>query len=403
MSLLFCGAWLALSAWVPPALAEPLTPDSVVRSALEHDPSYLSAVAAVHAARGDLRAATFLRENPTVSGELSLTSDRAGASIDQAVSLTGEGFAAHRAAALRMDAAELDARRAALVVAAEARLAWTLAVAAELHAGIASQALEQASTRRAAVEARVAAGDAPALDASLVRLEEGRAAAALVSARAEVVATRVTLARFVPEAGSANLPDDPLLAAPDPIRGEGSRTDVAAAVLRADAAVADRRATRAASLPAITVGVFVEQDDGVLNAGPTVGVTLPLWHRNPAGIGSADAALTTATAEAAAMRAVASAERSGTEQARKVADDVLARVTVPAGVDAREALLAIDASQAVGELDAITATLLRADVLDAWSASVDLRRAVAEARIDALLASEDAALLPPELREEIRP
>ena len=157
MSFLLSGAWLVVSAWVHPALAEPLTPDTTVRSALAHDPAYLTAVAAVRSAPGDVRAAAFLRENPTVSGELSLTSDRAGAAIQQAVSLTGEGVAARRAAVLRLEAAELDPRRAALVVAAEARIAGADAVAAELRAVIAASALSQASSRRKAVEARVGA------------------------------------------------------------------------------------------------------------------------------------------------------------------------------------------------------------------------------------------------------
>lgn len=402
MPFVLFGTWLAVLAWASPASAAPLTPDDVVRSALEHDPSYQSAVAGVAVARGELRASTFLRENPTLSGEYSLTSDQAGASVEQPISLTGEGLAARKAAAGRLDAAELEARRAALVTAADARRALAGAIAAEERARIATHALDEATTHRQAIEARVSAGDAAPLDGRLARLEEGRAAEAFVSARREALTGRVALSRFVPDAARAELPDDPLVVAPEPTGGGGKRSDLQAAERRAEAARFEHRAARAATLPAVTVGAFVERDDGGLSAGPNVGLTLPLWHGNPAGVGAADAAEVTAKAEAAALRASISAEQTGSADVRRVADDALARLSVPPAEDGRAALVALADAQARGELDAATATLLRAEVLDAWSASVDLRRAVADARIDALLATEDAALLPSDLREVSR-
>lgn len=407
MSPLLLGAWLAVSAGALPARAEPLSSDDVVRSALQHDPAYLSALASVGAARGELRASSFLRENPSVSGELSLTSDRLGAEIAQPLSITGEGLAARQAASQRHDAAELDAHHAALVSAAAARGAFADAIATEARAAIAAQALEQASARRQAIEARVAAGDAAPLDARLARLLEGQSAAALVSARSEALAARVGLARFVPDAVAAELPDDPMVTAPAPTGVAGERADLDAAEQRVRAAAADRRAARAAVLPALSVGAFVERDGDVLSAGPSVGLTLPLWHGNPAGIGAADAAVATTSAEAAALRATVATERAGADAVRRLADDALGRLSVPPGDDARAALAALDDAQARGELDLGTVTLLRAEVLDAWSASVDLRRAVAAARIHALLVTGDPALLPPELhpaaRREARP
>lgn len=392
-------AWLAVLAWASPAWAAPLTPDDVVRSALERDPSYLSALADVSAARGELRAATFLRANPSVSGEYSLTSDRLAASVEQPVSLTGEGIATRAAAAKRLEAAELAAHRAALVTATEARKALADAIAAEARADIAAEALDEATARRKAIEARVAAGDAAPLDARLARLQEGRAAEAFVSARSEVLAARVDLARLAPALGEAELPDDPLVVVPEPAGASGERSDLLAAERRAEAARAERRAARAATLPALTVGAFVERDEGALSAGPSLGLTLPLWHGNPAGIRSADGAAMVADAEVAALQAAVSTEQTGSAEARRLADDALGRISVPPAEDGRAALDAVTDAQARGELDAATATLLRADILDAWSSSVGLRRAVARARLSSLLAAEDAALLPPDLRE----
>lgn len=401
MSLPLLGVWLALTAWALPASADPLTPDDAVRAALAHDPSFVAATSAVAAARADVRAATFLRENPTVSGEYSLTSDRLGAAIEQPISLTGEGLAARAAASRRFDAAEATRVRAALTTAAGARLAWAGAVGAEAHATLAAQIFEQSTARRVAVEARVAAGDAPALDARLARLDEARAAEALVSGRNGARDARVALAQFVTDAGTVELPADPLIAAPTAVGGRDARADVTAAERRADAADADLRAARAAGFPAITIGAFVERDEGVLAAGPSVGLTLPLWHPSSAGIGAAQAEAAVSAAEAQAARERASAERSGSGIAVRDANAAIERLTVPAAEDAQAALLALDEAQARGELDAAAVTLLRNEVLAGWSASIDLRVAVAEARIQVLLATEDPALLPPELREAL--
>jgi cobalt-zinc-cadmium efflux system outer membrane protein len=398
MLLPVLGAWWAVIAWASPAHAAPLTPDETVRSALERDPSLLAARADVIAAEGALRAATFLRSNPYVSVETSLTSDLSGASLQQPISVSGEGLPARRAARARLDAAELAARRAAFVTAADARWALADAVAAEARARIAERGLKEAGARRTALEARVAAGEAAPLDARLARLEEARAAEALVSARSAVTAARVALARFVPDAASAELPADPLDAVPDPVQ-EGTRSDLRAAEIRTDAARAELATARAARLPVVSVGAFVERDDGVVSVGPSIGFTLPVWQQNAADTAATTGAVRVADAERDALVSAVSAEQDGAWKTRHIADEALARLHVPAAEDADAALAAVTEAQARGELDTATATLLRSEILNAWASSVDLRRAVAQARLSALLAVEDVALLPPDLRE----
>ena len=398
MTLRLFGACVAMLAWASPTLASPLAPDDVVRAALAHDPSYRAALADVVAARGALRAATFLRENPTLSADFSLTSDLASGAFAQPISLTGEGLAARSAAAAQLEAARQTARRAAFVTATDARRALATAIAAESRATIASQAFDQSTARRVAIEARVRAGDASPLDGRLARLEEGQAAEVFVSARSEARAARVALARFLPDAGTVELPGDPLLVAPEALGG-GARSDLRAAQRRVDAARATQVAARAAILPALSVGAFVERDDGVTSVGPSIGLTVPLWKRNPAGIAAAERASAIADAEASSLAAVTSAEQAGGTEALRAADGALARIAVAPAEDGRAALDAIAEAQARGELDPATATLLRIEILDAWTASVALRLAVADARLTALLANEDAALLPPELRE----
>ncbi|MCK6507961.1 hypothetical protein L6R53_32105, partial [Myxococcota bacterium] len=110
--------WAGLAALVGLASAQGLTADDAARSALSHDPLYLAAMAAVEEAHGQLRAASFLVANPTVAAEVSVLEPRWGASVQQPVSLSGEGRARHGAARAAVDAAALDGRRAALVAAA---------------------------------------------------------------------------------------------------------------------------------------------------------------------------------------------------------------------------------------------------------------------------------------------
>lgn len=396
---LLVAAWVLLAP-APSAGAAELTADDAVRAALEHDPAYVGAAQAVEAARGEVRASGFLRANPTVSAEVSLVTDRATAAVSQPISISGEGWMAARGARLRLDAAEARLHRAALEAAAAARQSWAGAVAAAEHTRIAATAFEDAGHRRDAIEARARAGDVAPLDVRMARLEEASAAQALVSAQTEEAQARAGLARLV-QGPAFDLPSDPLLCAPpaSPSQAAATRADVVAADLDAAAARAAVGQSRSAVLPPVEVGAFVERDGGSLAAGPTLALALPAWHGNPAGIAASLADSARLTAEAAALRSMAASEAAGTTEALQAADRVVRRVGDGAPGEARAALAAIDQSTSAGELDLATAALLRRQVLDGWHAAVALREAVAEARIAYLLAHDDPALLPADLRE----
>ena len=85
--------WVGLVSLVGAAPAQGLSADEVVQSALNNDPDYLAAEAAVQEAEGLLRAATALQNNPTVYVEMSVTDPRFGLQVQQPISVTGEGFA----------------------------------------------------------------------------------------------------------------------------------------------------------------------------------------------------------------------------------------------------------------------------------------------------------------------
>jgi len=396
--MIFCPLWAGLVALVGDASAQGLTAEQAARSALARDPVYLSAVAATEEAEGLLRATSFLTSNPTVSTAVSLGTPRWSASVEQPVSLFGEGMARRAGAKAAVTSAALDRQRVALVVAAAARGAWADVAAAEARRRLSEDALAQAHDRRLALEARFAAGDASALDARLARLAEAEAALALMEHQRAVSDARVALSRFLPDAATAPILGAPEEAVPS-VRGGGSRTDVEAAAARVAGAEADLRAARAAILPAVGLGAAIEREGDNTFVGPTLEVTLPLWKANPDGRAAARAALHVAQASSDAVARVAEAERATTQDAVSRSTKARDALAGEPAADAKAALADIDLAEAKGELDAATATLLRQQVLDGAMAAISFAQAVVHAELDALLAVSDPSLLPLESQE----
>ncbi|MFZ5481325.1 MAG: TolC family protein, partial [Myxococcota bacterium] len=327
--------------WLIVGAALALTPDEAVAAALANDPTLAEAEARLAAAKGERAASTWLRHNPSV--EARVGDGRVEVEAMQPISITGEGLAAGRSARAEVEAAEAGLARARLVAAAEARRAYVRAAAAEADLAVSASEREAAAKVRAAAEARLRAGEAPELEARLARLEEARATGAWLRAQDTAVEARAALAARV-GGPVGELADDPLAAAPREGSG-GERSDVRAAEARVEAARAALARERAAMLPAVEVGAFYEEDAGRTVAGPALGVEVPLWHRNEAGVGAAKGELRAAEAAEASARARAEEERA-----------VVARLAIPdlpdvAG-DAEAALAAIERAVSAGELGA---------------------------------------------------
>ncbi|MFZ5479471.1 MAG: TolC family protein [Myxococcota bacterium] len=374
-----------------------LSPDDAVRAALRVHPDLARAEGDLLAARGLARQSATLRFNPSVDAGYALVGDRVEASIAQPISLTGEGLAAGRSARAGVDAAEAARARTRLEVAAEVRTAWADAVLARERAQLAAEAHALAVRLREAAAARMEAGEAAALDVQLAHLEEAKAARDLLEARATEGAAVAALSVLVgTPAGDLQLSDDPLAAAPAPRAAAEERSDVRAARAGVASARAALARERAAVLPAVEVGAFYERDDAATEVGPTVGVEIPLWTRNPAGIGAAHGELVAAEARLTAADRRAAAEADTT---RAVAEEA-ARITGQLGEDlpgdTRSALQSIEAGFRAGELDLLQTVLLRAEVIDGQGAWLDARAETARAHIRHLLAVEDAALVPSE-------
>lgn len=370
--------------------AAAMTPAEAVTAALANDPALAAAEARVEAAKGALAGSSWLRQNPVVSGRVG--ADRLELEASQAVSLSGEGLAAARSARASLEAAEAARDRARLVTAAEARLAWLRAAVAEADVAIAADELAGATRLREAAVKRVAAGESADFEVRLARLEEARAVGLMLRARATRAQALATLSATTGDPAAA-AQGDPLAAAPSPGTG-GGRDDLRAAEATVDAARAAVARERAATVPTVEIGVFYEQDAGRTVVGPTLGVEVPLWQRNPAGRGSARGDLARAESEAVSLSARATAEqRASSEQMREL-EPLVALLGDDLAGDATAVLAGIDVAWRAGELDIAEVTLLRARALDGRRAWLQARAEVAETRIAAALAEGAATLIP---------
>ena len=371
-------------------MAAAMTPGEAVTAALAHDPVLAAAEARVEAGEGALSGASWLRYNPRVSGRVG--EERLELEASQAVSLSGEGLAAARSARASLDSVEAARDRARLVTAAEARRAWLRAAVAQSEVEIASDELAGATRLREAASSRVAAGEAAEFELRLARLEEARAVGLVLRARASLAEAKATLAAITGDP-TATAQGDPLAAAPPP-GAAGVRDDVRAAEAATDAARAALARERAATFPAIEIGVFYESDAGRTVLGPTLGVEVPLWQRNPAGRGSVRGDLLRAQSEAASTSARATAEQAGSAERMRDLEPLAALLGDDPSADATAVLAGIQVAWLAGELDIAEATLLRARALDGRRAWVEARAAVAEARIAAALAEGTDTLIP---------
>lgn len=394
---------LVLGLWPTAAWATPLTADDVVRSALARHPDAVASASAVSAAEARRREVGTFLENPEASVGLAGVGGLVQGTLNQPISITGEGWYARRAATAGIDAAEGDARRTGLIVAAAARASYAWAVTTRERWQLADEAMQQSTRLREAVEAREAVGEARPLDVRLARMAEAEATELAIRARRDHAEALTTLALYAPEAVTAELADDPLAVLPA-VSSASERSDLAAAEARLREAEAALRRERAAVMPHLGVGMFFQKDDAhgdPGDVGPQLTIGIPLWARNQGAVGTALAEVEVARAELESVRAHASAERSVLPEASAYAVDALGRLG-DFERDAREALASIELGWTTGEIDLSEAVLLRREVLDGWVAALDARQSTVEARLDVLLATEDPHLIPADTVEEDR-
>lgn len=379
--------------WLAAALAAPLTADEAVGLSLERSVDVAAAAAAVDATRGEARATALFLRDPTVQGRWAAVGDVQGISVSQPVSLTGAGLAAHRAARARIESALATEARTRLEIAAATRLAWVSAVEARQQVALAEQGLALASRLREGAEARERTGDGSLLDARLARLQETEARSTWMIAVAAESDSAAELAAWTgAEVDELELPDDPLEGMPLVELQTAARTDLEAAHRAVDAARAHLASERAGTLPPLQLGAFYETEGEELRVGPSVGITVPLWRRNADGRARAGAELVVAEAVVAERERVATAEQAASASG-------LAKLEGAELGDPREEAEAALQSVAIGfergELDLLTAGLLRQQILEGQRAWLEGRRVQAEVRVSAALAHEAPVLVRP--------
>ena len=390
-----------LVGWACIMLAYPahaaLTADDVVREALLHHPEAVAARAAIPAAEGERRAVSTFLANPEMQAGFSPLGDLTFVQLQQPISLGGEGWAARREAAAGVESAEAWSRRVDVLVAADARVAWVESAAAARRRSLAAEALELASTFRAAIEARRGVGELSDLDVALARSREALAVAQVSDAERSYTDALVRLTAYHPDAASQGVDGNPLAAVPAPTPIASPRADVVAAEARVRQTKAALARARAAAAPPFALGLQFQSDGGATDLGPMFTMGLPVWQRNQTGIAAAVRDLTVAEATLAQVRALAEGEASLRSTS---AAQAAASATQVAGADPSivVGMKAIEAAVTSGELDVRDAVLLQRELLDGRFAALDAERSAAVAALAALAAHDDSALLtPPEV------
>ncbi|TNE87265.1 MAG: hypothetical protein EP330_18765 [Deltaproteobacteria bacterium] len=371
-----------------------LPPDRAVASALTTHPDLRAAEAALSIAQASRSASGLFLSNPTANAWATPDGSRADLGLSQPLSLSGEGWHARRTARFSTDSAGASLERTRRELAAAVRQAYVEAVVATGVVEVAREGSELAARLSFAVRRKHEEGEAATLDLRLARLAEVQAATRLLEARrAEAEALRRLSALVMLPIEAGDLVSDALAVAPPPAESAPSdRSDVRAAGAALDAARADLRRARAATIPAVSLGVGVDIEDGSTFIGPSVGVTLPLFDRNQVGRAQAVGGLDVAEGQLASTRARAETEQT-TAAARLEEAEAAAEVAGVELDEARAALASIESGVLAGEIDLATAVLLQAQVLQGEAAIVTLRGLLADARIDLLLALDDDALL----------
>lgn len=383
----------ASSAHAPSVL--PLSVEASVALALPLHPAVLQSRAELARAQGEAARATALLHNPTASVQASLDGARAGGSLSQPVSLTGERLSARRVALAEVAAAEQRLERARLVAAAEVRGAYVDAIVQRGRVAIARDGVAIAERLRDAVALQHNEGEAALLDLRLARLSLVQAASRLLETqRAEVSALRKLAALIGRPVAGEQLPAEPLAASPwTTATVPPERTDVRAAEQLLRAAEANLTRQRAASWSPVSVGAFVELEDERAFAGPMVSVQLPLFDRNQADRGAARGAVEVRRADHARMVAVTITEQETARARAKEAAVLEGTLGVDPLEEARSALASIEAGYRAGQIDLPSTVLLQNQVLTGEAAALSLLGSIARARIDLLLACDDHRLL----------
>lgn len=300
-----------------------LSVEEVVARAAEGHPDVRTALADVQVAEGELRTARAFAFNPQASvaagGRSEGEARDLDASLEQTIELGKRGKRT-QAAGARLEAAKARLAWTRQAVAAGARRAYLLTVAARERLKAAREAEAVTNDLRSAAHERLTLGAGTQLEMNVAAAAAGRARAQRLGAERRLRQARTELAAAVnappgeevdaagglPPWGPAGPSEDAFVA-----RALAQRADLEALRHQRRAAEAEVALAGALAVPDPSFGVSYERSPGDKRLLFGVSIALPLWNRNQGGRAVAQALRTRATiGEDAARRAVERDTRS---------------------------------------------------------------------------------------------
>lgn len=266
------------------------------RLALDSNPAFLAEAQDIAISRGALRQ-TRLLFNP--EAETEAPSAFSGGALDRYEARVSQEIEWAGQRGLRVDAAELDVRRAETdvghatrVLLADVTRAYYATIAARRRAEVAEEVQALNDRLANAVRIQAAEGEISILEANLASIEVGRTRARLLAARRQAATAELALARLLglppgtPLSLSAadTLTPPEITLRPDSLVAAALRARRDLAARQADAERADvlARLARREAIPNVRIGGLVGQEPGSESPdfGIIVALPLPLWNRN---------------------------------------------------------------------------------------------------------------------------
>lgn len=388
-----------------------LTIDEATARAVALSPSVSASIGAVRGPRG-LRAEAWwpFPDNPTLEygrvrrqNGVSTTYDRQW-SVTQEIEIAGQWGWRGSAATAVVRSAEARVEDARRLVALEARRAYAALAIAERRASLMDSAAGFAERLADFARRQFEAGELNRLEWNAAALEAARGRSAAERVGAEAAAAAANLGRLLALPHDSTPRTIALAAIPD-LRWDSDTWLLALARtrrpdLRASEALrrsADRNVTaaRLSFIPNLTVSVFEGREAGTDRLwGVGVGLKIPLFHRQQAGIGAAIAARAAARAELAATERAVQAEvlaagarflRARAAE-RRFATEVLRAAT--------ENVILTERALSEGEVSLTDVLVLRATAVNAQLEYLDVLRDASDAwfELAATLAAEPTDL-----------
>lgn len=322
--------FLLTAACALPALAaaqvRPLSRADAVQAALD-------AGARLGVARADTLVANALvasartRPNPSLSLGYSKSVPTYHVLVDVPLEFPGIRALRVRSAQLGADAAQLRFQYTRATIALDADTTYTLAAAARAKLALSARNASDADSLLHMVERRQAAGDASDMDVELARVNAGQQANQLAADSLTLAATLLDLQAVLGMTNDGVIvrPTDSLTLPPEAMVPAKTIGETAAEMTLESASIATRLQRRSIwSQPSINFG-FDNGDPDMKGLLPVfgIGIALPLFDRNRAGIATAQAEQARAEAELTLTRVSARNEIAHATRERAIA---LARV-----------------------------------------------------------------------------